>query len=46
MMTKEQTETLIVELQKLNKNLENLPHLIQAMNLLSLKIERHIKLGR
>ena len=44
-MNKEQAETLIVELKKLNKNLEKLPQLIGAMNQLSLKIERHIRLG-
>jgi len=45
-MNTEQTEKLIVELVKLNKNLEKLPQLIGAINEHSLKIERHIKLGR
>lgn len=38
-------DVLLEQLEKLNKNLEKLPQLIGAMNQLSLKIERHIRLG-
>lgn len=45
MMNTEQTETLIAELKKLNKNLENLPQLTRAINDHTLKIERYINLA-
>lgn len=38
-------DVLLEQLKELNGNLEKLPQLIGAMNQLSLKIERHIKLG-